>query len=243
MKQSELQQNDSMEEILRSIQQIIEEEEQEVKQRITEGEDILELTEIYEQGEVPDNQPIEEEPITDVMEKVASMIEDEETQKEPSLENNSNNNDEHKPNNNLNNLEQNLYNNVDNDSSSNDDADDVQNQELENEKLNQNNKEENIMSQESLSKEESGLLSGEQIANSVSMLNELSEKVAKETMSNDSLSKAFRSGVTIEDITKEAIKPLLKEWLDENLPAIVKKMIKKEIRRITSQLDDSDEEL
>ncbi len=38
---------------------------------------------------------------------------------------------------------------------------------------------------------------------------------------------------TIEDLTREALKPLLKEWLDANLPAVVDRMVAREVERIT----------
>ncbi len=45
---------------------------------------------------------------------------------------------------------------------------------------------------------------------------------------------AFRSGTTIEDLVIEALKPMLKEWLDGNLPAMVKALVEKEIRRLSA---------
>ena len=45
---------------------------------------------------------------------------------------------------------------------------------------------------------------------------------------------AFRSGATVEDLVIEALKPMLKEWLDGNLPLLVRALVEKEIRRLTS---------
>lgn len=45
---------------------------------------------------------------------------------------------------------------------------------------------------------------------------------------------AFRSGATVEDLVIEALKPMLKEWLDGNLPQLVRALVEKEIRRLTS---------
>lgn len=44
----------------------------------------------------------------------------------------------------------------------------------------------------------------------------------------------LRSGATVEDLMLEAIRPMLKEWLDHNLPVIVQKIVEKEIKRIVS---------
>ncbi len=42
----------------------------------------------------------------------------------------------------------------------------------------------------------------------------------------------LRSGLTVEDLVVEALKPLLKEWLDGNLPSLVSALVEKEIRRL-----------
>lgn len=46
-------------------------------------------------------------------------------------------------------------------------------------------------------------------------------------------SPAFRSGLTLEDLMLEAMRPMLKSWLDANLPQIVEHLVEKEIRRIS----------
>lgn len=43
---------------------------------------------------------------------------------------------------------------------------------------------------------------------------------------------AFMSGSTVEGIVAEMLKPLLKDWLDANLPGIVEKAVKAEVERI-----------
>lgn len=42
---------------------------------------------------------------------------------------------------------------------------------------------------------------------------------------------------TVEDITKELLKPLMKTWLDENLPSIVDSLVRQEINRLISRLE------
>jgi uncharacterized protein len=46
----------------------------------------------------------------------------------------------------------------------------------------------------------------------------------------------FRSGQTVEDLVVEALKPMLKEWLDTNLPALVDRKVQREVERISREL-------
>jgi cell pole-organizing protein PopZ len=39
----------------------------------------------------------------------------------------------------------------------------------------------------------------------------------------------------LEDMLREMLKPILKQWLDENLPRIVDEHVKREITRITGR--------
>jgi len=39
-------------------------------------------------------------------------------------------------------------------------------------------------------------------------------------------------GSTLEDLVRELLKPMLKQWLDENLPAIVEEKVEAEVQRI-----------
>lgn len=41
------------------------------------------------------------------------------------------------------------------------------------------------------------------------------------------------SGRTLEDIVKEMLRPMLKEWLDKNLPTVVERLVEREIVRLT----------
>jgi cell pole-organizing protein PopZ len=40
---------------------------------------------------------------------------------------------------------------------------------------------------------------------------------------------------TLEGLVREMLRPMLKEWLDANLPELVERMVSKEIRRITGK--------
>jgi cell pole-organizing protein PopZ len=43
-------------------------------------------------------------------------------------------------------------------------------------------------------------------------------------------------GRTIESIVLDLMRPILKEWLDRNLPPMVERIVQKEIRKITRDL-------
>jgi hypothetical protein len=44
-----------------------------------------------------------------------------------------------------------------------------------------------------------------------------------------------RGGPTIEDVVREELRPLLKDWLDQHLPAIVERLVRAEIERVTGR--------
>jgi uncharacterized protein len=46
-------------------------------------------------------------------------------------------------------------------------------------------------------------------------------------------SAAFRSGATVEDLMMELMRPMLKSWLDTNLPSIVERIVEREVRKLT----------
>lgn len=48
----------------------------------------------------------------------------------------------------------------------------------------------------------------------------------------------LRGGNTVEDLLLEAMRPMLKSWLDEHLPLIVQRIVEKEIKRIVTFRQD-----
>jgi cell pole-organizing protein PopZ len=38
---------------------------------------------------------------------------------------------------------------------------------------------------------------------------------------------------TIEDVVRELLRPMLKSWLDDNLPAMVERLVRSEIERVS----------
>jgi len=75
-------------------------------------------------------------------------------------------------------------------------------------------------SQSSHDKTDAGLLSRETTAAIGSAFNRLSETAKKHE-------------ATLEDVVRETLRPMLKSWLDENLPRVVERMVQAEIERVT----------
>ena len=67
---------------------------------------------------------------------------------------------------------------------------------------------------------EAGLLSREATPAVGSAFNTLTETVKKHEQ-------------TLEDVVRETLRPMLKSWLDENLPRVVERMVQAEVERIT----------
>lgn len=55
--------------------------------------------------------------------------------------------------------------------------------------------------------------------------------------STDLGSLPFASGETVEGLVMQLLRPLLKEWLDANLPAIVQQEVQREVQRISATLE------
>ena len=43
---------------------------------------------------------------------------------------------------------------------------------------------------------------------------------------------------TIEDLVKDVMRPMIREWLDDNLPSLVERMVGREIERMTREAED-----
>ena len=43
---------------------------------------------------------------------------------------------------------------------------------------------------------------------------------------------------TIEDLVKEVMRPIIKEWLDAHLPALVERLVAREIDRMSRRAED-----
>ena len=42
-----------------------------------------------------------------------------------------------------------------------------------------------------------------------------------------------QNAMTLEDLVKEMLRPMLKSWLDDNLPGLVERIVKAEIERVS----------
>jgi hypothetical protein len=51
-------------------------------------------------------------------------------------------------------------------------------------------------------------------------------------------SMALGSGRTLEDLVKEMIRPMLRDWLDTNLPGMVERMVKREIEHLVRRAEE-----
>jgi cell pole-organizing protein PopZ len=46
------------------------------------------------------------------------------------------------------------------------------------------------------------------------------------------------SGRTLEDLVQEMIRPMIKEWLDKNLPPMAERLVRKELERLSRRAED-----
>lgn len=49
------------------------------------------------------------------------------------------------------------------------------------------------------------------------------------------------AGITLEDIVRDLMRPMLRDWLDQNLPPLIEKLVAKELQRLARQAADSEE--
>lgn len=77
----------------------------------------------------------------------------------------------------------------------------------------------------------SSLVSPPAAAAAVASLGQLSRAVAQDRAA--SVSRTM--GLSIEDVVREEVRPLLKEWLDTHLPPLVERLVRAEIERVMSR--------
>jgi cell pole-organizing protein PopZ len=56
------------------------------------------------------------------------------------------------------------------------------------------------------------------------------------TLAVDRRPKVWSDGPTLEDLVRVTLRPLLKEWLDENLPPLVERLVRVEIERVVGRV-------
>lgn len=64
---------------------------------------------------------------------------------------------------------------------------------------------------------------------------ELARSMAQEPTASNNM--ALGSGRTLEDLVKEMLRPMLKDWLDRNLPPMVEHMVRRELDRMTRKAE------
>lgn len=69
-------------------------------------------------------------------------------------------------------------------------------------------------------------------AASLRSLNQISDNAAARYEPIPSM--PLRSGITVEDLVIEALRPMLRSWLDANLPQVVERLVDREVRRISA---------
>ncbi|WP_175493980.1 DUF2497 domain-containing protein [Microvirga guangxiensis] len=65
------------------------------------------------------------------------------------------------------------------------------------------------------------------------MISRMTETSVSEAFGKLNAVRAASHSPTVEDLMKEMLRPMLKAWLDENLPALVERLVKAEIERVT----------
>ncbi len=45
------------------------------------------------------------------------------------------------------------------------------------------------------------------------------------------------AGITLEDIVRDLMRPMLRDWLDQNLPPLIEKLVAKELQRLAHQAE------
>jgi cell pole-organizing protein PopZ len=81
-----------------------------------------------------------------------------------------------------------------------------------------------------------GLVSAATAAAATATFAQLARTLSQEPTAAGNM--ALGSGRTLEDLVKEMLRPLLKEWLDKNLPPMVEHMVRRELDRMTRRAGD-----
>ena len=58
----------------------------------------------------------------------------------------------------------------------------------------------------------------------------------RRTLASERAVAVSRGGPTLEDLVREALRPMLKEWLDAHLPTLVERAVQAEIERVVGRM-------
>ena len=86
--------------------------------------------------------------------------------------------------------------------------------------------------------EDDSLVSDDVAGAAASSLSELANTVEIERRAAGMVSLLGNGRRTLEDMAMELMRPLLREWLDANLPPIVEKAVQKEVERISKRVSE-----
>ncbi len=84
-----------------------------------------------------------------------------------------------------------------------------------------------------MEEEDDTLLAPPTVDRSTSALSALAQAVARERAIQ-----LGNGGVTLEEMVRQILKPILKDWLDQNLPYMIERIVKKEIEKMVNRSDN-----
>ena len=83
---------------------------------------------------------------------------------------------------------------------------------------------------------EEGLVSAAAASAATANLAQLARSMAQEPSANGNIPLGSTNR-TLEDLVKEMMRPMLKDWLDRNLPQMVEHMVRRELERMTRKAE------
>ncbi len=81
--------------------------------------------------------------------------------------------------------------------------------------------------------EEDPLVSEPVARHSTSLLSDLAREIVRHRAIG-----IGQGGITLEDMVRELLKPILKEWLDDNLPYMIERIVKQEIEKMVNRAEN-----
>jgi cell pole-organizing protein PopZ len=87
---------------------------------------------------------------------------------------------------------------------------------------------------ETMSDDLDTIISGDSAVKARSSISELTNHLKKDGKEANKIEPLapFRNGDTVEDLVTEMLKPMMKDWLDKNLPKLVNDIVQKEIQKL-----------
>lgn len=79
---------------------------------------------------------------------------------------------------------------------------------------------------------------GEELAGQPqALLSRGAEDVVRKSFSELEAAVSLSKGRNLDDMARDMLRPMLKSWLDENLPALVERLVREEIKRLVNSHD------